>query len=56
MRYVWPPLAKILDERKVLIDQGIRNAEQAEADKKLCDAILAEIELTKTFFTLSKLL
>ena len=30
MRYVWPPLAKILDERKVLIDQGIRNAEQAE--------------------------
>lgn len=30
MRYVWPPLAKILDERKTLIDQGIRNAEQAE--------------------------
>ena len=30
MHYIWPPLSKVLEERRLLIDQGIRNTEQAK--------------------------
>ena len=30
MRYVWPPLKKVIEERKLLIEQGIKNSEEAK--------------------------
>lgn len=30
MRYIWPPLTKIIEERKTLIEQGIKNSEEAK--------------------------
>ena len=30
MRYVWPPILAVLEERQLHIDQGLKNADQAK--------------------------
>jgi len=42
MKYIWPPLAKAMDERALRIADGLAAAERAQAELKDADARVAE--------------
>jgi F-type H+-transporting ATPase subunit b len=42
MKYIWPPLAKAMDERSQRIADGLSAAERAQAELKDADARVAE--------------